>query len=176
MEQVEIFNYIRENKRYIDNIGTTAEGMPLIWFDCLDLPEEVSKGQLVRDAPETIILRFKPDANGRGVLDSVETNMKRRLIANNGMVLLDTATPLGMQANRPDKLSFVSLFWGAASRFIANGRVRKMLGFNYLPLFDSSGAVTVLTAEQEAAAPTFDYETHKADGTPIPANEDTPHP
>lgn len=167
MEQVETIETVRGGDRYAINIGINAEGLPLIWFDLLDDKDPGSKGQPVREHPKQVLITFESDEFGRGVMSNIDTDFKRMLLGNNGQALLTTAHKLDIRANKRDKLDFTALFWGAASRFIPNGWVRKVKGFNYFPVFLPSGAVNVLTAEQEQAEGTGDYDTHNSDGTPI---------
>ncbi|MHC2992056.1 hypothetical protein OB13_10820 [Pontibacter sp. HJ8] len=167
MEAIERIETVRGGEGFAINTGYNAVGIPMIWFDILNPDPVKSKGQPVREFPKQIIINFEPDEQGRGVLSSVHSKFNQVLLANNTQILAFTAQPLNMDANVQDKSDFSAMFWPAFRRFIPNGWMRKIKGFNYWPVFLGDGSVNELTPEQQQEPGSGDYDTHRVDGSVI---------
>jgi hypothetical protein len=176
---VQEFQITRGGKTYKAVIGVTEEKETRLYLED-DEPGEL--GLKVRKyilKLEVIFegYRKEPDAISgyRGNVAAIRTEWAESKISPTGEVIPGTATEIVMITNQDDIKVFTALFGNPILMSGLNGLIRDSMGFNHLPVFDTTtGQVKEYSPYEESTPPTGDYNTYKiGDPKPEILNEPT---
>lgn len=159
-------------------VTRTYEGRPYLFFNGLNdgrYEEYIEEGIKY---PNGLTGRFYPEVQniyhtpGKGQVSYMLTSYKWALFYDNGEMVPGTENQqhplfgsLVVRTAPPDQVAFETMFGPQVGKFRANGFARGAMGFNNHPIYNSNpertdvalGAVIPMTPEQEAEAPTHDY-------------------
>lgn len=160
---INTLQFTRGSKQKTANVGLNETGKTRCYIEEAELHPVM--GQAIRKFPKRIIIDFD-ETEGVGEATSIQTIWRDALISTTGKPIPGTGGEKKMWSNEKDKDAFFQAFSQALIN-IVNGEIRSIEGHNRQPLFDAVGNRIPDSVYDTTAAPTFDYSTHNADGTPI---------
>jgi hypothetical protein len=134
---------------------TTENGQ----FTCLLVDNVKEKGQTVCYSPAKIISEISPferfgfDESGSLTFESQQqvtiTNLWHKYLVSNSGEVLELSSE-SMRVNLPDTLEFVGGLGSVLTCQLVNGRIRKINGFNLMPVFAGDTTEIVYEMPEEA--------------------------
>lgn len=174
------FPITRAGNTYDVTIGVTPEGKSRLYFET-QFTDEVHG---LRYRYYWLGFNTRTSINStEGELDYIQTLWKKVAISPSGTLIPGTESLDEMITNNHDIAFFISGLGMPILMSILNGFVRSNLGFNHLPVFETSNFTLKSYSEfLESTEPTNDYNTYVS-GDPLPDSltepeddTDTPNP
>lgn len=155
VQNIPQMSFTRGGKQYNQYVGIDSNGNSVLYIDCVDLDNLTA--QPVRYYPKELSIKFDTSL-GIGAVAYIQTEWVESLIGNNGNPIPNTGRSRSMITNSVDQDSFITKFGMPILMSMDNGFIRAILGFNNLPIFNSTtGSVLEYTPEEEALPPTNNY-------------------
>lgn len=152
---VQEITIVRGGKEYTQYIGIDESNNSVLYIESVELDN--ASGQPIRFYPKELSIKFDT-GEGKGGVAYIYTTWEESLIGATGKPIRNTGSSRSMKTNNVDQSIFITKFGIPILMSIDNGFIRAILGFNNLPIFDTTtGAVLEYTTEEENLPSTNDY-------------------